>query len=131
MAIDKVKAYFKQYGMEERIQEFDVSSATVELAAAALQCEPQRIAKTLSFLVADHAVLIVAAGDAKVDNHKFKEQFSTKAKMLLADQVEEMVGHAVGGVCPFAVKDGVEVYLDVSLQRFETVFRPVGAPTVP
>lgn len=127
MAIDKVKAYFKQYGMEERIQEFDVSSATVELAAAALQCEPQRIAKTLSFLVADHAVLIVAAGDAKVDNHKFKERFSTKAKMLLSDQVEEMVGHAVGGVCPFAVKDGVEVYLDVSLQRFETVFPACGS----
>lgn len=127
MAIDKVKAYFKQHGMESRIQEFDVSSATVELAAAALQCEPKRIAKTLSFLVGEHAVLIVAAGDAKVDNHKFKEKFSTKAKMLSADQVEEMVGHAVGGVCPFAVKDGVEVYLDMSLQRFETVFPACGS----
>ena len=107
MAIEAVKTYFRQYGMEDKIREFDVSSATVELAAAALQCEPQRIAKTLSFLVADHPVLVVAAGDAKVDNHKFKEQFATKAKMLSPDQVEAMVGHAVGGVCPFAVKEDV------------------------
>lgn len=127
MAIEAVKTYFRQYGMEDKIREFDVSSATVELAAAALQCEPQRIAKTLSFLVADHPVLVVAAGDAKVDNHKFKEQFSTKAKMLLPDQVEAMVGHAVGGVCPFAVKEDVTVYLDVSLQRFETVFPACGS----
>ncbi len=127
MAIDKVKAYFRQYDMEGKVQEFDVSSATVELAAAALQCEPSRIAKTLSFLVSEHAVLIVAAGDMKVDNHKFKEQFATKAKMLLADQVEKMVGHAVGGVCPFAVNDDVTVYLDVSLQRFETVFPACGS----
>ena len=137
MAIDKVKAYFRQYDMEGKVQEFDVSSATVELAAAALQCEPSRIAKTLSFLVSEHAVLIVAAGDMKVDNHKFKEQFATKAKMLLADQVEKMVGHAVGGVCPFAVNDDVTVYLDVSLQRFETVFPACGSansaiePTIP
>lgn len=127
MAIEAVKTYFRQYGMEDKIREFDVSSATVELAASALQCEPQRIAKTLSFLVADHPVLVVAAGDAKVDNHKFKEQFSTKAKMLLPDQVEAMVGHAVGGVCPFAVKEDVTVYLDVSLQRFETVFPACGS----
>lgn len=127
MAIEAVKTYFRQYGMEDKIREFDVSSATVELAAAALQCEPQRIAKTLSFLVADHPVLVVAAGDAKVDNHKFKEQFSTKAKMLSPDQVEAMVGHAVGGVCPFAVKEDVTVYLDVSLQRFETVFPACGS----
>lgn len=127
MAIEAVKAYFRQYGMEEKIREFDVSSATVELAAAALQCEPQRIAKTLSFLVAEQAVLVVAAGDAKVDNHKFKEQFATKARMLSPDQVEAMVGHAVGGVCPFAVKEGVAVYLDVSLQRFETVFPACGS----
>ena len=126
MAIEAVKTYFRQYGMEDKIREFDVSSATVELAAAALQCEPQRIAKTLSFLVADHPVLVVAAGDAKVDNHKFKEQFATKAKMLSPDQVEAMVGHAVGGVCPFAVKEDVTVYLDVSLQRFETVFPACG-----
>ncbi len=127
MAIEAVKTYFRQYSMEEKIREFDVSSATVELAAAALQCEPQRIAKTLSFLVAEQAVLVVAAGDAKVDNHKFKEQFATKARMLSPDQVEAMVGHAVGGVCPFAVKEGVAVYLDVSLQRFETVFPACGS----
>lgn len=127
MAIEAVKTYFRQYGMEDKIREFDVSSATVELAAAALQCEPQRIAKTLSFLVADYPVLVVAAGDAKVDNHKFKEQFATKAKMLSPDQVEAMVGHAVGGVCPFAVKEDVTVYLDVSLQRFETVFPACGS----
>lgn len=125
MAIEKVKAYFKQYGMEERIREFDVSSATVELAAAALHCEPQRIAKTLSFMVGDQVVLVVAAGDAKIDNHKYKEQFSTKAKMLSPEEVETLVGHAVGGVCPFAVNEGVDVYLDVSLKRFETVF-PAG-----
>lgn len=127
MAIDKVKAYFNKYGMEERIQEFAVSSATVELAAKALRCEPQRIAKTLSFLVAEHPVLIVAAGDAKIDNHKYKEQFATKAKMLSPDEVEAMVGHAVGGVCPFAVNEGVEVYLDESLKRFETVFPACGS----
>lgn len=127
MAIEKVKAYFKQYGMEERIREFDVSSATVELAAAALHCEPQRIAKTLSFMVGDQVVLVVAAGDAKIDNHKYKEQFSTKAKMLSPEEVETLVGHAVGGVCPFAVNEGVDVYLDVSLKRFETVFPACGS----
>lgn len=127
MAIEKVKAYFKQYGMEERVREFDVSSATVELAAAALHCEPQRIAKTLSFMVGDQVVLVVAAGDAKIDNHKYKEQFSTKAKMLSPEEVETLVGHAVGGVCPFAVNEGVDVYLDVSLKRFETVFPACGS----
>ena len=127
MAIESVKAYFRQYDMEEKILEFDVSSATVELAAEALHCEPQRIAKTLSFLVAEHPVLIVAAGDAKVDNHKFKEQFAAKAKMLSPQEVEDLVGHGVGGVCPFGVKEGVEVYLDVSLKRFETVFPACGS----
>lgn len=127
MAIEKVKAYFKQYGMEERVREFDVSSATVELAAAALHCEPQRIAKTLSFMVGDQVVLVVAAGDAKIDNHKYKEQFGTKAKMLSPEEVETLVGHAVGGVCPFAVNEGVDVYLDVSLKRFETVFPACGS----
>ena len=107
--------------------EFDVSSATVELAAQALNCEPQRIAKTLSFLVDGHAVLIVAAGDARIDNHKYKEQFGKKAKMLSPDEVVELVGHAVGGVCPFAVKEGAEVYLDASLKRFETVFPACGS----
>lgn len=127
MAIDKVRAYFKQYGMEERVQEFAVSSATVAQAAQALGCEPARIAKTLSFLVGEQAVLIVAAGDVKIDNGKYKKQFGTKAKMLSAEQVTEMVGHAVGGVCPFAVKEGVRVYLDESLKRFESVFPACGS----
>ncbi len=127
MAIDKVKTYFREYGMEERIQEFDVSSATVELAAKALHCEPQRIAKTLSFMVEHEAVLIVTAGDAKIDNSKYKAEFGKKAKMLSPDEVETLVGHAVGGVCPFAVNDGVKVYLDVSLKRFDTVFPACGS----
>lgn len=127
MAIERVKAYFREYGMEERIQEFAVSSATVELAAAALHCEPQRIAKTLSFMVDGHVVLVVAAGDMKIDNPKYKAQFGTKAKMLSAEEAETLVGHAVGGVCPFAVNEGVEVYLDVSLKRFETVFPACGS----
>ena len=127
MAIDKVKAYFREYGMEERIQEFDVSSATVELAAKALHCESQRIAKTLSFMVENEAVLIVTAGDAKIDNPKYKAKFGKKAKMLSLDEVETLVGHAVGGVCPFAVNEGVIVYLDISLKRFETVFPACGS----
>ena len=127
MAIEKVKAYFRKYGMEERVQEFDESSATVELAAKALHCEPQRIAKTLSFMLENGAVLIVAAGDAKIDNPKYKAKFGKKAKMLSPDEVETLVGHAVGGVCPFAVNGGVEVYLDVSLKRFGTVFPACGS----
>ena len=127
MAINKVKEYFKQYNMENRIQEFDVSSATVELAAEALGCEGKRIAKTLSFLVDDKAILIVAAGDAKIDNPKYKQAFSCKAKMLSYEQVEEMIGHAVGGVCPFAIDENVIVYLDESLKRFETVFPACGS----
>lgn len=127
MAIDKVKAYFRKYGMEGRIREFEVSSATVELAAAALNCEPQRIAKTLSFLIEGHAVLVVAAGDAKIDNPKYKARFGAKAKMLSPEEVENLVGHAVGGVCPFAVNEGVKVYLDVSLKRFDTVFPACGS----
>ncbi len=127
MAIEQVRTYLKQYGVEEKILEFDVSSATVELAAAALNCEPQRIAKTLEFMVDGHAVLVVAAGDAKIDNPKYKAQFGTKAKMLSPNETELLVGHAVGGVCPFAVKEGVEVYLDVSLKRFETVFPACGS----
>ena len=127
MSIERVKEYFSKYHMEERIQEFNVSSATVELAAKALGCAPERIAKTLSFLVEGHAILVVAAGDAKIDNHKYKGQFGTKAKMLSPEEVTDLVGHAVGGVCPFAVKEGVEVYLDVSLKRFETVFPACGS----
>ncbi len=127
MAIEKVRAYFKKQGMEERIQELDVSSATVELAAAALHCAPQRIAKTLSFMADGHVVLVVTAGDAKIDNAKYKAQFHTKAKMLSPEEAETLVGHAVGGVCPFAVNEGVEVYLDESLKRFETVFPACGS----
>lgn len=127
MAIEKVREYFKQYQIEDKIQEFDVSSATVELAAAALHCEPERIAKTLSFLVNDGPVLIVAAGDAKIDNPKYKAMFHTKAKMIPAQEVESFIGHAVGGVCPFAVNEGVRVYLDKSLERFATVFPACGS----
>ena len=127
MAIERVKAYFKEFGMEERVQELTESSATVELAAQALGCAPARIAKTLSFMVDGHPILIVAAGDTKIDNAKYKAQFSTKAKMLSAEEAETMVGHAVGGVCPFAVNDGVVVYLDESLKRFETVFPACGS----
>ena len=127
MAIDKVKEYFKHYNMEDKIQEFEVSSATVELAAQALGCEGKRIAKSLSFLVDEKPILIVAAGDAKVDNPKYKATFSCKAKMLSYEQCEELIGHAVGGVCPFAVNEGVTVYLDESLKRFETVFPACGS----
>lgn len=127
MSIEKVRSYLKEYGFEEKIQEFDVSSATVELAAAALGCEGKRIAKSLTFLVDGKAVMIVAAGDVKVDNRKFKDQFHQKATMLTAEQVETMIGYKVGGVCPFAVNDGVTVYLDESLKRFETVFPACGS----
>ena len=127
MAIEKVKEYFRKYGMEDRVQEFNVSSATVELAAEALHCEPCRIAKTLSFMVRKEPVLIVAAGDAKIDNPKYKAQFGTKAKMLTSEEVENLIGHAVGGVCPFAVNDEVNIYLDASLKRFRTVFPACGS----
>lgn len=127
MSIDKVRNYFKECGIEDRIQEFEVSSATVALAAQALHCEESRIAKTLSFHVNDHVVLIVAAGDVKIDNSKYKAQFGTKAKMLSFEEAEPLIGHAVGGVCPFAVNPGVEVYLDVSLKRFSTVFPACGS----
>jgi prolyl-tRNA editing enzyme YbaK/EbsC (Cys-tRNA(Pro) deacylase) len=127
MSIERVRAYFRSLGMEDRIREFPVSSATVELAAQALGCAPERIAKTLSFMAADRPILIVAAGDAKVDNRKYKERFSVKARMLTPEQAVELIGHAVGGVCPFAVNDGVEVYLDESLKRFDTVFPACGS----
>ncbi len=127
MSIETVKNYFSKLGIESRIQEFDVSSATVELAAQALHCKPERIAKTLSFLVEDHPILIVTAGDVKIDNSKYKKQFGVKAKMLGIDQVEELIGHKVGGVCPFAVKENVTIYLDNSLKRFETVFPACGS----
>ena len=122
MSIEKVKEYFKSVGIESRIKEFDVSSATVELAAQALGCAPERIAKTLSFKLKDDCILIVTAGDVKIDNSKYKARFGAKASMLKFDEAAELIGHAVGGVCPFAVNDGVKVYLDESLKRFETVF---------
>ena len=127
MSLETVRNYFSKFGIESRIQEFEVSSATVELAAQALQCKPERIAKTLSFLVEEKPILIVTAGDVKIDNSKYKKQFGVKAKMLGLDQIEELIGHKVGGVCPFAVKDNVMVYLDVSLKRFETVFPACGS----
>ena len=127
MSIERVRAYFDTKGMADRIREFPVSSATVELAALALGCEGARIAKTLSFSLGERTLLIVAAGDAKIDNRKYKERFGGKAKMLPFEEVEARVGHAVGGVCPFAVNEGVAVYLDSSLLRFETVFPACGS----
>lgn len=127
MSIEKGRAYFRQFGMEDRVREFDVSSATVELAALALGVEGARIAKTLSFKKDDSCILILAAGDARIDNHKFKDKFHMKAKMLAPDEVLSIVGHPVGGVCPFGINDGIDVYLDESLKRFETVFQAVGS----
>lgn len=127
MSIEKVRAYLREYGMEGRILEFPVSSATVELAAQALGCEPSRIAKSLSFSVNGTPILVVAAGDAKVDNAKYKARFGVKAKMLSHEDAPVLVGHAVGGVCPFAVNEGVKVYLDESLRRFETVYPAAGS----
>ena len=127
MAIERVRAYFKTFGAEDRILEFPVSSATVALAAEALGCEPARIAKTLSFASGESCILVVAAGDAKVDNAKFKARFSMKAKMLSPEDAERLVGHAVGGVCPFAVNEGIPVYLDESLRRFQTVYPACGS----
>ena len=127
MSIAAVREYFAQFGMADQVLEFDSSSATVELAAQAVGVIPARIAKSLSFKVDGKAILIIAAGDAKVDNAKFKAHFHTKAKMLTPEEVSELVGHAIGGVCPFAIKEGVEVYLDESIRRFETVFPAAGS----
>ena len=127
MSIEKVRAYFKPLGIEERIREFDVSSATVELAAVAVGVEGARIAKSLSFKVEDQPIIIVVAGDAKVDNSRYKAQFHTKAKMLTHQEAHERIGHDVGGVCPFALPEDVKVYLDVSMKRFETVFPAAGS----
>lgn len=127
MSIEKVREYFRKYNMEERVQEFEESSATVELAAKAVNCEPKRIAKTLSFKVGDAPILIVVAGDAKIDNAKYKAEFSKKAKMLTYEEVLEVIGHPVGGVCPFAINEGVTVYLDESLKRFDTVYPACGS----
>jgi len=127
MSIEKVRAYFRPLGREQDILEFPVSSATVELAAQAVGVIPARIAKTLSFLVDDACVLIVTAGDTKVDNSKYKAFFHTKAKMLSAEQVSQFTGHAVGGVCPFGNPPGVKTYLDISMKRFDTVFPAAGS----
>ena len=127
MSIERVRAFFAQYGIENQIKEFDVSSATVELAANALKCEPCRIAKTLSYMVDGKPILIVAAGDAKVDNQKIKAQFAAKAKMLKPEETLSLIGYEVGGICPFAVNEGVSVYLDISLKRFDTVFPACGS----
>ena len=127
MSIEKGRAYFRQFSMEERVLEFPVSSATVELAALALGVEGARIAKTLSFKKDDSCILILAAGDARIDNRKFKDKFHMKAKMPSPDEVLELVGHPVGGVCPFGINEGIEVYLDESLKRFTTVFPAVGS----
>lgn len=127
MSINRVREFMRERGMEDRVLEFDVSSATVELAAQAVGCEPARIAKTMSFLTGDGPVLVVTAGDMKIDNPKFKAQFHTKAKMIPPEQVEELIGHGVGGACPFAVTDGTSVYLDESLKRFDTVYPAAGS----
>ncbi len=127
MAIEKVREYLKKFGADGRIMEFDVSSATVELAAVAVGTEPRRIAKTMAFAVGEKHILIVCAGDVKIDNHKYKSFFGAKAKMLTPDETAEYIGHAVGGVCPFAVPEEIEIYLDESLRRFETVFPACGS----
>jgi prolyl-tRNA editing enzyme YbaK/EbsC (Cys-tRNA(Pro) deacylase) len=127
VAIEKVRDYFKNFGLEDKIQEFNVSSATVELASKALNCEPCRIAKSLSFKIEDSAILIICAGDAKVDNSKYKAKFQIKAKMLTPDEVKVLIGHEIGGVCPFGVNSGVKIFLDESLKRFETVFPACGS----
>ena len=127
MAIENAREYLKKFGMENRIMEFNVSSATVELAAQALGCEPERIAKSISLDIMGRTILIITAGDMKIDNHKYKETFLAKAVMLSFNEVEERIGHAVGGVCPFGIKENVEVYLDVSLKRFKTVFPACGS----
>lgn len=127
MSIQAGKEYLKQFGLDGKVLEFEVSSATVELAAQAVGVEGKRIAKTLSFKIGEDAILILAAGDAKIDNKKYKTTFGAKAKMLTPDEVVELIGHAIGGVCPFGINDGVKTYLDESLERFETVFPAVGS----
>lgn len=127
MSIERARAYLKKFGIEERILEFDVSSATVDLAAQALACEPARIAKSLSFKIENRTLLVLAAGDGKIDNKKYKAAFGAKAKMLSPDEVVERIGHAVGGVCPFGTNDGVEVYLDESMKRFDYLYPAAGS----
>ena len=127
MSIERARAYFTKQEMVDRIIEFPVSSATVELAAQAAHCEPARICKTLSFFIHEQPILILFAGDVKVDNHKFKMQFGVKATMMPFDDVEKVIGHAVGGVCPFGINPGIDVYLDESLKRFKSVYPACGS----
>ena len=126
MSIERARAHLAKYGLEDRIRELTVSSATVALAAEALGCEPARIAKTLSFENGEGAILVIAAGDARIDNAKFKHRFGMKARMLSADRVEPLIGHGVGGVCPFGIHEGIPVYLDESLKRFDIVYPAAG-----
>ena len=126
MSIEKARAHLKKHGLDDRIIELSVSSATVALAAEALGCEPAHIAKTLSFEHGDGAILILAAGDARIDNPKFKAQFGVKARMLSAEKVEPLIGHAIGGVCPFGINPGIPVYLDESLRAFDIVYPAAG-----
>lgn len=127
MSIEKAKAYLEEKGFGERIQIFDVSSATVELAALAVGTEPARIAKSLTFMVDENPIMIICAGDTKIDNSKYKAYFHKKAKMLSREEVNSLIGHDVGGVCPFGIRDGVDVYLDVSLKRFDKVYPACGS----
>ena len=127
MSIDKVRSFFQKYGLDKRIMEFDVSSATVEQAAQALSCRPEKIAKTLSFNVNGRTILIVTAGDRKIDNAKYKARFGAKARMLTTGEAEETIGHAVGGICLFGINPEIDVYLDISLKRFDTVFPACGS----
>ncbi len=127
MSIEKVREFFTRKGLGDKVLEFDVSSATVELAAEAIGCESERIAKSLTFMGTERPIMVVATGDSRVDNAKFKATFGIKAKMLKFDEVEELIGHAVGGVCPFCVKENVSIYLDNSLKRFETVYPACGS----
>lgn len=127
MSLERAKAHLEKFGFGDKIRVFDTSSATVELAAKAIGCEPELIAKTLSFAVGENTILIVTSGDCKVDNAKYKAFFGTKAKMLTFDEVESKIGHAVGGVCPFGVKENVKVYLDESMKRFDKVYPACGS----
>lgn len=126
MSLEKAKNHLEKFGLADRIREFDVSSATVELAAKALGCDEAEIAKSMAFIVEDKPIIVVCAGDTKIDNSKFKAMFHTKAKMIGFDELEPLIGHAAGGVCPFGVNDGVRVYLDESLKRFDTVYPAAG-----
>ena len=127
MSAERVREHLKKWNAQDRILEFPVSSATVELAAEAAGCEPARIAKSLTFSIGDRTVMVVAAGDARIDNGKYKAYFHAKASMLSRDEVYERVGHEAGGVCPFGVREGVEIFLDVSMKRFETVYPAAGS----